>query len=149
MAVWPVYVEEWQQRCCGEEFVVGDRVSWRLRLEPNWSGFEAVEVDLGDGGDDEAHVGGLHARWEGPGRSRRGVLVEEHHDRPAASTATEGVVRRVRIVRRSFAWSERHGAMAPTTDPIRLQPVDGPAATPYDDEITGWIVDLETPRVEG
>ncbi|MFA9272992.1 MAG: DUF6578 domain-containing protein [Baekduiaceae bacterium] len=154
MRTWPVYVEDWQLGCCGTPFGVGDRVAWYLALRSDLSGFEAVEVELenatvtrvhvsGAGREEvELHVGGVRAWWEGPSGARRGVLTEEHHDRLTAEVATEGIVRRIRTVRQRFVWSERHGAHAPSGDPIGLSDISHSDAMGRDAAVTGVIADL-------
>lgn len=153
MSVWPVYIESWQHDCCGTEFVVGDRVSWHLALRPDVPGFEDFEVVPAAAGAREGVSGGgfealelrwagVHAWWEGPQGARRGLLVEERHDRPAAAVATVGVVQRVRAVRRRYAWSGRHSAEVPTTDPVTLAPVAGTSAPRPWRDLDGWLADL-------
>ncbi|KXK60326.1 hypothetical protein AWW66_19610 [Micromonospora rosaria] len=55
-----VWVDDWQMRCCGEPFAVGDRVSWRLRdLDPEWLGL-VLGSNLARGVDKaEEHHGGV------------------------------------------------------------------------------------------
>ncbi len=149
-----MYVQRWQLECCGTPFGVGDEVAWSLTLRPDMPGFEAVEVTLdgatvvrvhasGAGREEvELHLGGVRAWWDGPVGTRRGVLAEERHDQPAAKTATEGVVRRIRTVRQRFVWSDRHGAHAPSGDPIALADISHSDAMGHDPAVTGVIADL-------
>jgi hypothetical protein len=150
-----VYVQDWQQQCCGTPFAVGDRVSWHLAFDQDLSGFEAVEATLdraevvrvhvsADGHEEvELRIGGLSAWWEGPVGVRRGLLREEHHDRAAARAATEGVVRRIREVRQTFVWSETHAAWAPSGAPVALTDIASSEAMGCDRDVTGMIADLE------
>lgn len=154
MQTWPVYIEAWQLHCCGDPFAIGDEVAWHLVLRSDLRGFELVEVELstaevvrvhGNGGgreEVELHAAGVHAWWEGPAGARRGVLAEEHHDRPTAQVPTEGVVRRIRAVRQQYVWSETHGALVPSREPVALTDIPRSDALPYDDAVTGVIADL-------
>jgi hypothetical protein len=164
---WPIFVEGWQHECCGEPFAVGDRVRWDLALVAGTPGLEIAEVELGgaqvervdwsDGGRErvDLRLGGLHVGWEGErGGERRGLLLEDHHAvSGAASTPTEGVVRRIRLVVAHYERSDER-SYRPTGVPARLVDLerapDGFASALEGDRPwleDGLLVDLEVTPV--
>ncbi|MGH3758330.1 DUF6578 domain-containing protein [Actinophytocola sp.] len=88
-----VWLDEWQQTCCGDPFEVGSVVTWSLK-PPNTEGLRAIL------GPDEAQAVTHH---------------EEHHDAEETPRVT-GSVRSVRVVR-------CHSAPKPGEDPWTHYPV--------------------------
>lgn len=131
MAVLPVFVEDWQHECCGDDFAVGDTVAWRLLLigdpDGSWgwpdellSEFHPTGRREFDGGEIVTVSGGLQIAVDpsaGAGAVVRGSLREEHHGGvPEDVRPVEGVVRRLRVVRqqhrrRGREWSPVAGAV--------------------------------------
>lgn len=126
-----VLVADWPIQCCGEEFAVGDVVTWPIvpcdQDGGTWASVIGVQVDAGITG-----------------------TYDSHGDEPPRGTT--GVVRRVRTL------SCRYGAVPPPADPRELQPVPGTGVledvmriekwygTDFDPLVLrfcGWLVDLE------
>lgn len=116
-----VWVQAWQQECCGEPFAVRDRVAWTFRehLETSWF-TDLVEPEV----------------------AARVTHVEEHHGGvPEDAPVVEGVVRTIGAVHSRFV---REGQWAPGD--VRTVPrVQGPGR---DTDLpglhlTGYVVELE------
>jgi Family of unknown function (DUF6578) len=118
MAVWRVYVDDWQLECCGDPFAVGDEVAWTLVLSDRHSLPPEFETDF-DGAvvgtvsdgvitGSVARVGSLYAFVEdaqsADGRLRvRGLLKEDHHGAiPGEIPRTHGTVRQIQVVTRPY-----------------------------------------------
>jgi len=130
-----VWVSDWQLQCCGEEFAVGDEVTWTVVTRSRASGSWAPVL----GEEQEAAIT-LH--------------YERHEDEPLSSVT--GVVRRIRMM------CCRHAPSPPPDDPRGHRPVPGTglledvsaverwqeAAAPGM-TFTGWLVDLDPSRTAG
>ncbi len=128
----PVWIDGWQQQCCGGGFAVGDEVGWTLaRGDHEWLGrvlgnaYPGFDLEHGRGSPRPGGAGGTAAGWvalrrgrlainvgwaeDVPESDRRGsqtvrMLAEEHHAAwPAGVPETVGVVLRIRSVRCRFA----------------------------------------------
>jgi len=101
----PVLVESLQLQCCGTPFAVGDRVAWTLRFLPG-AGAESETLEvLVEPGASVVRLGGacLALRDDGPSGTVRGAVMEDHHGGvPEGHAATDGTVRRIRVVNREF-----------------------------------------------
>ena len=165
----PVWVEAWQQQCCGTEFAVGDEVRWTLvesddllrRLlgdgYPRWAPELALDrtTMLRDG--DTMWVvrrrGGLTVNVpeadEHPATPRRVALpTEEHHGHaPEGAVRTTGTVRRIRITYcRYVPIDGSSNVFAPAPGSATFK--DAPSAVSWpaeDDEhhFSGLLVDLD------
>ena len=91
--------------CGGEPFAVGNTVSWTLRFLPGArAGDEAVDLLVAPGAT-VVRLGGayLAVRAHGASGVLRGAVLEDHHgDVPEGHPATDGIVRRIRVVTRQF-----------------------------------------------
>jgi hypothetical protein len=121
----PVWVDDWQQECCGQELALGRQVSWTL-----------VEADrvlalLGD--------------------APPGLVAEEHHlDLPGVPVTT-GRVRRLRV---AVCDTERHPAGEGNVYTVvpgsaRLTDVGHWTDGPRGPGRMGYLVDLEVDRAAG
>lgn len=134
MNTW-VWVDAWQQQCCGHDFDVGSPVRWSVkRLDPD---------------DDQWMADLLGQSWGG-----RLEYAQEHHDESGGLWLT-GVVRKIQVVTCSLTKEPDVGAgHGPGWIPVRgsgrlrevpvadkWEPeawVDEPSAT-----FSGWLVQLE------
>jgi uncharacterized protein DUF6578 len=132
-----VWVDAWQQQCCGEDFRVGSTVDWNAKPEPG--GDEWVAELLGD-------------EW-----GQKVSLHEEHHEDLGddVRVRVSGIVRSIRIVSCDRVLGRVEGpgpdeAMVPVPGSGRLREVEvadrwgpephsGDLSTTFD----GWIVELE------
>jgi hypothetical protein len=150
----PVLVESWQQQCCGTPFAVADPVAWTLRFVPGaGAGSETLEV-LVEAGASVVRLGGACLALRDGGRpgTLRGAVLEDHHgDVPEGHPATDGTVRRIRVVNREFvphtveprSWVRADGAPRyrdVRTTPHRYAFVQDGARMNQDTEL---LVDLE------
>lgn len=128
-----VWVDSWQQQCCGDEFRVGSPVEWDVLPE-----------------DDESMVNLLGAEWSG----KVGYRQERHgpfdHDQPQPLS---GVIRSIATVTYSLEpvpGKQRHFQPAPGTGALRSVSVadpwgpEPPASDTPTQAFGGWIVELET-----
>src|SRR3954454_20673209 len=119
--IWPVLVADWEIECCGTPPGVGDEVTWKLSFrseEEDIFGFPGNAVaDLSDASVEPApseltllRDGTLSAEWARPDAVTtpgRGFLWEGHHHLPNPGTpATEGQIRRVRLVASIYERAE-------------------------------------------
>ena len=160
-----MFIDSWQQECCGQPFGLGDRIEWTVGLidgrAQGWPDELLVDVravvrehpDPGPGIDGSIVVAGdVQAWWDGPqppGSSieLRGLLREDHHER--GYVATPGTIRRIRVItqRRATAGD---GASTPAwsgwsaTDVTRSPAAfRGPSGAREDPREIGLLVDLE------
>jgi hypothetical protein len=122
-----VWIDDWQQQCCGQPFAVGSRVSWTL-IAP----------------DAEWLAGVL-----GPDLSTSITHAEEHHGLPGDATATAGTVRSIRAVRcryarRPGADSRMHHPVPGSTAVTSIDTADGWEREQDDLRFVGYLVELET-----
>lgn len=120
-----VWVDSWQFQCCGEDFGVGDPVSWRLKgSNSDWAATQLGEHApppvgwlpvvgrlAGNGFAGAGTVVGAGGLWvflatkgQEPPQERAerwvGQLSEDHHiGVPEDARPTAAVVRRIRLVR--------------------------------------------------
>jgi hypothetical protein len=129
-----VWVDSWQQQCCGGNFAVGSMVNWHVRpqvdFDPEW-----VTRLLGDS-------------WSG-----RVVHHEEHHDEVEWPTISGQVVS-ISVVT-CAREAKQHGALASVLMPVpgsgRLRTVqvadpwepEPPESRMLEESFEGWIVELE------
>jgi hypothetical protein len=129
----PVWIDGWQQQCCGAGFAVGDEIRWTLvRGDHEWlsrvlgTTYPGSTLDVDVEILDLDGAGGTAAGWVALRRGRLAINVgptqnvaesdrkrgrqtvrmpaEEHHaDWPASVPETVGVVLRIRSVRCHFA----------------------------------------------
>jgi hypothetical protein len=117
-----VWVDDWQQQCCGEPFAVGSRVDWMLHRRSADDPWLAAVL----GADLAGEV--THA--------------EEHHSEgPADVPVTRGVVTRIRTV------SCRYAALG--DDPLVLSPVPGTSQVVDVHEADAWFEPPEPLRLNG
>lgn len=112
-----MFIEFWQQECCGAPFAVGDAVEWTVVLidgrEHGWPDGLLIDaqVQLHEHPDrlpepgSVAVSGGVQAWWEGsepPGSVVElcGVLCEDHHAR--GFVYTRGTVPRIQVVTQRY-----------------------------------------------
>lgn len=119
-----VWLDAWQQQCCGEPFAVGSRVGWTLRDIPRGRFFDDVA---------------------GAEIAQRITHAEEHHGAvPEDAPVVHGLVREIRAIHGRFV---RERDWAPGESRI-VTSADG------SDEVeglsfNGYVVDLdveESPR---
>jgi hypothetical protein len=114
-----VWVDEWQQACCGEEFAVGATVTWQLasteRLTAADTTWLAAVV-----GDEEAATVTHH---------------EEHHDGADTTTPVTGTVESIRAAYCRYAPLLGE-------DPRMHHPVPGTAVLDPIDTVSDTVSDL-------
>lgn len=126
-----VWVDAWQQQCCGAEFGVGSTVTWTVKSQPD--GAEWVGLLLG-------------REW-----AERVEYHEEHHD--DAEETVSGRVVSIRVVTCSRV-GEPQGAgtsYVPVPGSGRLREVDvadpwepePPESQRFEESFDGWIVEVE------
>jgi Family of unknown function (DUF6578) len=130
-----VWIESWQQQCCGHDFRVGSTVRWEVRQHPG--GHDWVRILLGTG-------------W-----SEKVFFAEDHHTDESEGVLT-GVVSHISVVTcdrvlGDAAQPEARGrVLVPVPGSGRLrtvemadswepEPRDPSAGWSFD----GWIVELE------
>lgn len=125
-----VWVDEWQQACCGDDFAVGSRVTWQLhaRADPEW-----LATVIGQ--DEAATV----------------THCEEHHDGGDSAVATTGTVRAIRAAYCRFAPRSSVDAhmLYPVPKSTVLTPIFEVDAEPPQEEglsLVGFLVDLDADR---
>ena len=129
-----VWLEGWQWGCCGDDFAVGDTVTWRL----------------GPAGDRYASV---HA--DGLALALAPDYFEDHHiDLPEDAPATSGVVRRIRNLLCEYGQvGGKHSyeyATVPGTVAVRdAQRFDRDAQFPEPLERFGYLIDFEIAAMKG
>src|SRR3954465_12550953 len=108
MPVYPVLLDVWQQQCCGDDFRVGDTVSWQLQaLVPSadYSYPEEWLVELAAPPDGKVVQNGRLGVFILPQSTTpiRAVPHEDHHEGiPDEVAATTGTVERIRVVPRRY-----------------------------------------------
>jgi hypothetical protein len=123
-----VWIEDWQQQCCGQPFAVGSRVSWTL-IVPDAERLASVL---------------------GPDLSASITHAEEHHGgRPEHAAATMGTVRSIRAVRCRYAHlpgadSRMHRPVPGSTAMTSVNAADGWETEQENLRFVGYLVELET-----
>lgn len=116
-----VWVDAWQQQCCGEPFSVGSRVGWTLRDLPRGRFFEDVA---------------------GAEIARRITHAEEHHGAvPEDTPVVQGTVREILAIHASLVrerdWTPGESRAVAAAD--GWDEVDGLS-------FNGYVVDLDVDR---
>jgi hypothetical protein len=128
-----VWVDAWQQQCCGDEFEVGSTVTWDITRQPD---SEWVKLLLGD-------------TW-----ARRVEYREEHHDDASGSPLT-GQVISIQVVTCSRQPEQKGSGTVLTPVPgsgtLRQVQMADPWEPEHLDQVPmrsfdGWIVELEVPQ---
>lgn len=142
MTTWPVWVDGWQQGCCGDHFEVGSQVTWWLGFSPKvlharLAVSAQFDVDLPSGGSSHSpetvgpdlRVGSVIAQWTsqdawpvpGPARALRGYFFEDHHGTVVSGLdKTTGTVQSVVMASRRFIVSDR-GRVPDESTPWRFR----------------------------
>jgi hypothetical protein len=165
----PVWVDDWQQECCGQDLAVGRRVSWTLvaadesvsgvlgAAYPSWSAEGAVEPTIVDTEHYQARVvrsGALAvlvpADQVSSSRRTLRMPAEEHHSDLGQAPPTSGTVRRVQVVLCAFELSPEGGNVyvaVPGSATLADVPSweDGPRPGPGEPlrQRWGYVVQLE------
>jgi hypothetical protein len=135
-----VWIESWQQQCCGHDFRVGSRVRWEVRQNPD--GDSWIDLLLGP-------------RW-----SEKVGFTEDHHMDESDGVLT-GVVAAINVVTCDRVPDDaphlegRGKVMVPVPGSGRLRTVDvadswepEPRDRPSGWSFDGWIVELESAEFE-
>ncbi|WP_193750678.1 DUF6578 domain-containing protein [Leucobacter chromiiresistens] len=129
-----VWLEPWQWGCCGDEFGVGDTVSWRLG-------------PAGDRYDDQFSLG--------LDRALAPDYFEDHHiDLPEDAPLTTGVVRRIRRLLCAYGrvggkHSYEYAPVAGTVEVSDAQRLERGVEFPEPLQSFGYLIDLEIPGPKG
>ena len=127
-----VWVDRWQQECCGDDFAVGDIVTWPLEPEPDREWLQdALMPELASS---LTHHQERHAVSGEEQPSRTGVVL---------------------VVRAAFGrYAARQGA-GPGLYPepgsvvlVDLVRVEGVASVPSGEQLNGYVVELELEGAE-
>jgi hypothetical protein len=131
-----VWIESWQQQCCGDDFRVGSKVRWAVRQNPD--GDEWIDLLLG------------------PEWSKKVGFAEDHHLDENDGVLT-GVVANIsvvtcdRVLGDASQLGPRGNVLVPVPGSGRLRTVE--AADCWEPEprdrsagwsFDGWIVELES-----
>lgn len=149
-----VWVDSWQFQCCGDDYSVGDTVSWRLKgSSGNWAAGVLGEhapppvgslpvvgqLPAGEllGAGTVVGTGGLRVYLRGSGQTPPardpdeqtarwvGQLTEDRHiGIPSDAPATRGMVRRIRLVRVAQHHDPARQAKVPTPGTATTEDVD-------------------------
>lgn len=124
--IYRVFIEGWQQECCGAPFAVGDDVSWTLAFLDDETALLRDELNTDVQGrvdrvavtETGAHVSvlviddGPTVSWARDGSNgstvrTRGILMEERHGAvPADLPVTRGRVRRIFLVTEPYRLAD-------------------------------------------
>jgi len=123
-----VWVDDWQQQCCGEPFAIGSTVDWMLSVDfsPDWM-----------------------ADVLGPSVGAEVTHVEDHHGlAPEGTPVTHGAVTRIRAASCRYApdnsdpEGRTYAAVRGTGRLDELQEADPWFEPPAPLEFKGFVVDL-------